>query len=185
MNITNLLDTIVEIAKEVKTVRSAMKGDVYAIWNSKEVKYASFVVSVRSVTRNDNARTYNLVLYYGDRMLQNFDNRTAIWDDATNTIQSVLNKLEAYTSCIISDDYEIKLFEQSFSDLLAGGYVELAISVEDELGGCEINDLVLENETLIEQLKEAIRKYTEEDAELAALLQRILFKVNGEVLEIS
>ena len=38
MNISNLLNTIKEIARGVKTVRSAYDGDVYTIWNTKEVK---------------------------------------------------------------------------------------------------------------------------------------------------
>lgn len=182
MNITNLLDTIVDIAKEVKTVHSSQKGDVYSIWNSQEVKYSSFVVSIRSVTRNVNMRTYNLLLYYGDRLLQSFDNKTAIWDDATNTIQSVINKLESYTNCIVNDDYNIILFEQNFSDLLAGGYVELSVSIEDELGECEMNELILPNDTLIDQLEQAIREYEEKDAQLCIILKQILFKLTGEIV---
>lgn len=182
MNITNLLDTIVDIAKEVKTVRSALKGDVYTKWNAGEIKYASFVVSVRSVVRNNNMRTYNLVLYYGDRMIQDGSNRESIWDDASNTIQSVINKVENYLGCDVGDDYNIILFEQKFLDLLAGAYAEITIQTEDELGGCEINDLILDNETLIEQLKEAIREYGEREVELTALLKQILFKLNGEVV---
>ena len=54
MNISNLLNTIKEIAREVKTVRSAYDGDVYTIWNTKEVKYASFVVGLRSTQKESN-----------------------------------------------------------------------------------------------------------------------------------
>lgn len=181
MNISNLLDTIKSIASGVKTVRSAYDGDVYTIWNTGEIKYASFVVGVTSINRLDNSRQYNLILYYGDRLLNNGRNKNAIWDDAANTLQTVINKLQSSLDEVVGE-YDIQLFEQKFEDMLAGGYVNLSIEVEDGLGECEMNDVILPEDELIEHLKEAIREYREKDAQLSELLKKILFKVSGEVV---
>lgn len=181
MNISNLLNKIKEIASSVKTVRSSYDGDVYTLWNTKEIKYASFVVSITSVGRLDNLRTYNLVLYYGDRLMSDGRNKNAIWDDATNTLQSVINKMRDNLDCEV-EDYRIECFEQKFEDYLAGAFVNLIIEVEDELGECEMNEMILEEDALIEELKEAIELYQEDDAGLALLLKRILFKISGEVV---
>ena len=184
MNISNLLNTIKEIAREVKTVRSAYDGDVYTIWNTKEVKYASFVVGLRSARKESNIRSYELILYYGDRLMGSNANANAVWDDATNTLQTIINKIaDSVDGGAIIADYAIEYFQQKFEDWLAGGYVNLTIQVEDELGGCEINDIILPNDELIENLKEAIRKYREKDEQLSALLKKILFKVSGDVIE--
>lgn len=181
MSINTLLRTIKTIAAQIKTVRSAYDGDVYTIWNTGEIKYASFVVSVASAQRQDNMKAYNLVLYYGDRLIQNNSNRNAIFDDATNTLQSVINKLTS-TDEIQCEDYTIRYFEQKFGDDLAGAYVELVLYTEDELGECSINDVTLADEELIEKLKEAIRELEAQNAELALLLKEILYKISGETV---
>lgn len=179
MNISNLLNKIKGIADCVKTVRSSYDGDVYTIWNTSEVKYASFVVAVRSVVSGDNVKTYNLVLYYGDRLMSSGRNKNSIWDDATNTIQSVVNKLSDLVDCEVGE-YTIECFEQKFEDYLAGAYANLAVEVENELGECEINDIITDDETLIEKLEEAIRKYEEENYELSIVLKEILYKITGD-----
>lgn len=179
MNISSLMNKIKEIANSVKTVRSSYDGDVYTVWNTKEIKYASFVASITSVERTNNLRTYNLVLYYGDRLMSSGANKNSIWDDATNTIQSVINKMSDSLDCEVGD-YTIECFEQKFEDYLAGAFVNLQIEIEDELGECEINDMILGEDTLIENLKEAIREYEHKDQQLSLLLKQILFKISGE-----
>lgn len=182
MNISSLLNKIKEIANSVKTVRSSYDGDVYALWNSKEIKYASFVASITSVVREGNRRNYNLVLYYGDRLMSTGKNKNSIWDDATNTIQTVINKLCDNLDAEVGD-YTITCFEQKFEDYLAGAYTNINIAIEDELGECEINDVILEEDSLVERLKEAIREYQDDNEQLALLLKQILFKLNGEVVQ--
>lgn len=183
MNVNKLFQVIKDIALNVKTVRSAYDGDVYTIWNTNEVKYASFVAAITSAGKQDNIRVYNLVLYYGDRLTQNGKNKNSIWDDALNTLQSVINKLNSLEDVEIDDNYTIRLFEQKFTDDLAGGFVEVTVHAEDELGGCEINDIITEDESLVARLKEAIAQYEQENAELALLLKEIYYKVTGEILE--
>ena len=183
MNITNFLETIQEIASQVKTVRSSLIGDATKLWNTGEIEYASFVVGIRNVEKEENVRSYNIVLYYGDRLLTDMSNRISIYDDATNTLQTVINKLDSLDGIDVNEDYTIELYEENFgdkmADVLAGGYVLLQVSVEDELGNCEMNDITTPDEDLIERLLEMIRKYQEEDAELAVLLTTIKHKLDG------
>lgn len=180
MNVNNILRTIKDIASSVKTVRSAYDGDVYTIWNTNEVKYASFVVAISSAGKSDNIRTYNLVLYYGDRLTQDGKNKNSVWDDALNTLQSVINKINTLDDVEIDNNYTIRLFEQKFTDDLAGGFVEVELQAEDDLGACEINEIITPDETLIEQLKEAIRIYEVENFELSIVLREIMYKITGD-----
>lgn len=182
MNISSLINKTKEIANSVKTVRSSYDGDVYSIWNTGEIKYASFVVAITSVVREDNLRNYNLVLYYGDRLMSSGKNKNSIWDDATNTLQTVINKLCDNLDAEVNE-YTITCFEQKFEDYLAGAYTNITLSIEDELGECEINDVILEEDSLIERLKEAILEYQDDNEQLALLLKQILFKLNGEVVQ--
>lgn len=179
MNVNGLFRLIKDIALQAKTVRSAYDGDVYTIWNTSETKYASFVVGLRSATKANNMRIYNVVMYYGDRLMQDGRNKNSVWDDAINTLQTVLNKLNSLDDVEVEGDYTFQTFEQKFEDMLAGAYVEIAINVEDALGGCEITDIITEEEGLIEKLKEAIEDYREKDKELTNLLNSILYRVWG------
>lgn len=189
MNITNLLYNIKNIASQVRTIRSVYDGDVYTIWNTGQIKYASFVVGVTSVIRRNNTRQYNLIMYYGDRLMNNSSNKNAIWDDATNTLQTIVNSIQEQLEGSV-EDYTIQLFEQKFEDMLAGGYVNISIATEDELGDCEINDLIIPEDELIERLKQEIVRLEEEievmsekDAQLAILLKDVYYRLTGTVLQ--
>lgn len=179
MTIHQLFRNIKQIAASVKTVRSAYDGDVYTIWNTDEVKYASVVVSLNYGQKQDNTRVYNVILYYGDRLMQDNSNKNSIFDDAFNTLQTIINELTSVDG-LDTEEYTIRFFEQKFADDLAGAWVELNVTAEDELGACEINDIITEDEQLIEKLKELIRQYERENAELALVLKEILFKISGE-----
>lgn len=182
MNVSNLIRITKDLASKVKTVRSVYDGDVYSIWNTEEVNYASFVVALNSAGKQDNTRVYNLILYYGDRLMQDNSNRNAIIDDAMNTLQTVVNKLNSYDS-LDCEDYTFHPFEQKFLDYIAGAYVELTITAEDDLGLCDINDITTEDEDLIARLREIIEEYKEKDAQLEVLLKDIYHRLSGEVID--
>ena len=115
--------------------------------------------------------------------MQDGKNKNSIWDDALNTLQSIINKINSFDNFEVDPDYSIRFFEQKFLDDLAGGFVEITLQAEDDLGACEINDIITEDETLIERLEEAIRNYEAENEELAVLLKDILHRLSGEVVE--
>lgn len=182
MNVSNLFRITKDIASKVKTVRSVYDGDVYSIWNTEEVKYASFVVALNSAGKQNNTRVYNLILYYGDRLMQDNSNRNAVVDDAMNTLQTIVNKLNEYDS-LDCEDYTFHPFEQKFLDYIAGAYVELTITAEDELGVCDINTIEIDDRDLIEMLKDKIEEYREKDAQLELLLKDIYYKLSGQTID--
>ena len=80
--------------------------------------------------------TYNAIIYYGDRLLEDKSNRNAIWSDATQVIQSIIGTVNSVDGEItISYPYNLTLFEQKFADELAGAYAEISIEVEG-VGEC-------------------------------------------------
>lgn len=182
MTVNNIIRIIKEIARQVKTVRSAYDGDVYTIWNTGEIKYGSFVVGLTSAEKRDNLRVYHLVMYYADRLMQNGKNKNSIWDDAFNTLQTVINELikNGNFDC---EDYTFNCFEQKFLDDLAGAWVELTLYAEDDLGECNMNKIMIDDADLIEKLKALIEKYKQENEELALILKEILYKISGEEIE--
>ena len=97
----------------------------------------------------------------------------------------MLNSIVNYAAKIgdVDDGWTIIYFEQQFADYCAGGYVQFNLEVPNIIGECLIDECKDDDEKLIDRLKEAIRQYAKENAELALLLKEILYKLTGEVLQ--
>lgn len=182
MNVNELIHKIKEVALSQQTVNSVYDGDVYTSWNSAEVKYASVNIGIQDISNNGNFTTYNVVLYYGDRLLQDKSNVNSIYTDGTNTLQSIINILNTIDMVDIQEPVTYTLFEQKFMDYLAGVYCQIQITTDSMIGNCSLDEYVYidDKDKIIEKLIEEINKYKTEDAELALLLQEILYKINGD-----
>ena len=140
MNVKELINIIKEVAKNQPNVESVYDGDVYDNWNAAETKYASVNIGFDSATYEGQSITYSMVLYYGDRLLQNGKNTNELYSDGIRVLQSIINQL--------SNDYDINVpdlivytpFQQQFFDHLAGVYASVELTVDSELGLCGIDD---------------------------------------------
>lgn len=182
MNVTELINKIKEVALSQQTVNSVYDGDVYDNWNSAEVKYASVNIGIQSISNENNFSVYNIILYYGDRLLQDKSNVNSIFTDGTNTLQSIINILNTIDMIDVIEPVTYTLFKQKFMDYLAGVYCQINITTDSALGNCSLDDYVYidDKDKIIEKLIEEINKYKTEDAELTVLLQEILCKISGE-----
>lgn len=181
MNVNELMNKIKEVALSQTIIKSVYDGDVYDNWNSAEVKYGSLNIGLQSTSYNGNTVTYTMILYYGDRLLQDKSNVNAIYSDGINAIQSVINILNQIEHVDIPEQIEYTPFEQKFMDYLAGMYATVEITTESSLGLCNMDDFEYtdDKDVLIKRLIDEINKYKEDDAELAELLYEILHKING------
>lgn len=182
MNFIQIVNRIEAYALSLPYVNEANIGDVYEYLNGKpDIKYASVDIDIISSTRNDNQITYNVQLYYIDRLKQDGTNAKEIKTTAEQVLNSIIN-YAADKLGDVEDGYTITYFEQQFADYVAGGQVTISLDVPNELGNCMIDEYEDEDEKLIEKLKELIRQYEEENYELSIVLKQILYKLNGEIL---
>lgn len=182
MNFIQLLKKLEAYSLSLPYVNSTNLGDIYEYLNgSTNVKYASVNIDINQSTRNDNLISYSVYLYYVDRLVEDKSN----WMEVKTTAEQVLNSIVNYAAEIgdVDDGWTINYFEQQFADYCAGGYVQFNLEVPNVMGECLIDEYKEDDENLIEQLKEAIRQYEKENAELALLLKEILYKLTGEVLQ--
>lgn len=133
MSSVELMETIKRIALHQIVIQSAFDGDAYLNWNSSEIRYGSFNVSLRDITYNGNLTTYSLVLYYGDRLLQDGSNANQIYTDGINALQSTINLLNRASNVEIEDDIRYTPFIQTFADYLAGVYTTINLTTEMEV----------------------------------------------------
>ncbi len=151
MNIVQLNNFIEKIVSCTEVVKSFYTNSVYECWNAEEVKYGSISFCITKTQMRERTMTYDAIIYYGDRLLEDKSNRNAIWSDATQVIQSIIGTVNSVDGEItISYPYNLTLFEQKFADELAGAYAEISIEVEG-IGEC--GDLLYGYEGNTEDIK--------------------------------
>ena len=136
MNV-NILNKLIEgISKQIPLVNSFYTKSPYESWNVRECKYGSVSFVVTKVNTRESNTTYDAIIYYGDRMLEDFSNRDSIFSDAATVIQTIVGALNTADEYLeVSYPVSITLFEQSFEESLAGGYANISISTEG-MGEC-------------------------------------------------
>ena len=180
MNIVQILNRVSIYASQLKFVNTVYKGDIYENLNGHtDTKYSVVNIDIPSVMVNENLQVMNIYLYYCDRLTQDNTNEYEIKSTAELVLTSIINYLSKIGD--VYDGYQINFFNQTFTDNLAGGYVQIQFETDRILGDCLIDEYQDEDKQLIEHLKEAIIKYESENAELAELLKDILFRLEGEL----
>lgn len=178
MNLIELIQKIKMIALNLKLVNSAYDGDVYTNWNSKQVNYGSVNIGIRTIETEGNLCTYTVMLYYGDRLMQDDRNTNEIFIDGVNVLQSIVNGLNNIDELDVSGSILYTPFQQEFADYLAGVYCELNITTNSVLGYCELEEFIeSDKDKLINDIIEQINKWKTKDEELVNLLQEILHKI--------
>lgn len=183
MNFIQILKKLEAYSLSIPYVNDANLGDIYEYLNgTPDVKYASVNIDINQSTREENLISYSIYLYYVDRLNEDKSNWMEIKTTAEQALNSIINYAGNKLGDVI-DGWVINYFEQQFADNCAGGWVNFTLEVPSILGDCLIDDYMDDDEELIEKLKEAIRQYEEDNAELALLLKEILHKISGEVID--
>ena len=136
MNVNIINGLVKGISEQIPLVNSFYTQSPYECWNVKEVQYGSVSFVITRVNTTDTVTTYETVLYYADRLMEDGLNREAIHSDSSTVIQTIVGAMNQSDEWIKIDyPVGITLFEQDFSDTLAGGYATITIEVEG-MGEC-------------------------------------------------
>lgn len=146
MNYTQLITEVQKVALKQHNVNSFSSNDVYDEWNKPHTQYASVNIGLESADRTENTIVYNCVLYYGDRLLQNANNKIAIQDDAVKVLQGIISNLPDDITYYTPINYTV--FEQEFADYIAGAYCRVRLETEFDQGNCSLDDYIEELKTL-------------------------------------
>lgn len=134
MNYTEIIKNMRDAAGTIHNLNSFNDDDIYDSWIRPDIKFSALNVYLMNAQRTNSTIEYTIMVYYGDRLLEDGSNRNAIWDDGINVILTWLERLDdeiSYTIPVVFNP-----FEQKFADNLAGVYCQLTIEAEYELGRC-------------------------------------------------
>lgn len=134
MTLKNLTDNIALLAKNEKIINYAMAGTSIYQLNPKQID--SYPVLFQSPTGehlvNDNTTTYEITLYYLDRLLEDNINDIVIYSAAIEELKHLVRGIETIEGVLkVEDGYRITNFAdtESFDDRLAGAFTTIDITV--------------------------------------------------------
>lgn len=136
MTLKQLIDALNAIAMEQPAIRTALeKGNIYELNSKRDARFGVFCATQQ--THEYNLETaqmdYRFWLYYVDRLKSNESNKIDAQSTAIQVINNILRTLEKEYDVEVSDIVYTP-FTESFSEMCAGQYASVTISVDDD--GC-------------------------------------------------
>ena len=140
MTIVTLNEYIKQIALTIPIIHSYSNQSPYEYWNTSDVKYGSVIFAVKSVKTQNNIAKYDCVLYYGDRLNETGSNRDSVQSDAIGVLENIVNRLnESDRVEYVTYPVQSTLFEQKFTDNLAGAHANITIDLPATANACDYN----------------------------------------------
>lgn len=139
MNLSEIAEKIREGFARVGYVESVYDGDAYDTWNNKEVRYLSACFELESIGATENIKTYNLIVYTADRLIEDGSNKMMCWDAAEQATETMLNFITENgesDNLFIDEVRQYTPFVQKFADNLAGVYCRVKLKTTNEINLC-------------------------------------------------
>lgn len=133
MTLKNLIEQIAKLAIEQKCINYSMAGTSIYQLNPQQVD--AYPVLFQAPTGDhlvaENYTTYQITLFYLDRLTEDSINDIAIYSAAIENLKNLVRGIETIEGVLkVADDYRITNFAdtESFDDRLAGAYCTIDIT---------------------------------------------------------
>jgi hypothetical protein len=137
MTLYEVITDILNIAKQQPNINHTGEGDIYSLNSLPNIDYNVFWVTQTNHTQGENTVTYNLVLYYIDRLLPDASNRLQIQSQGMLALNNIINIYNQMNPDIqIEYDINYTTFTHRFVDDCAGVFANVTITADAELGIC-------------------------------------------------
>lgn len=137
-NYAQVVNWILNAAMELDNVNMAREGDIYAQNYVEDLEYPMvFVSATQPVTENESYWTYNLTLYYFDRITEETQDRNAvdgiyIRSNGVMVLSQLVNAIRHADWCYdLGYDNNYTLFGETavFADMCLGVYTQISVKV--------------------------------------------------------
>lgn len=137
MNLKSLLKAIGEMGFRQKLVNYSAAGTSLDQINGMEVEWYPLLFSspTGSHTVMQNTTTYDITLYYIDRLLTDYSNDIDIFSSAIENLKNIINGIKDIPGVLeVMDSYVIRNFTntEKMNDSLAGAYAQIRIKVAND-----------------------------------------------------
>lgn len=137
MTLQDIIKNLKDIALKQHNINYANEGDVYMLNSLPNLDYGVFFVTQTNHSQSVNTVTYNLTLYYIDRLLTDESNKLQIQSNGIIVLGNIINIFnQKYDDVEIVYDITYNTFTHQFADACAGVYATVQIIADNELGVC-------------------------------------------------
>ena len=130
MTLVEVIKVIEVIASRQPSIRMIIENDVFKINEKADARYGIFAwTQGQHSTRVDsNSVDYSFTFFYVDRLKSDNSNQIEIQSVGTETLNNILRTLDDM-GIDIDQTFTFQVFNQRFTDLCAGVYVNVILSV--------------------------------------------------------
>lgn len=136
MTLFELINKLKTIAIRKPNINFVGDGDVYTLNSLPNIDYSVFFITQNEHSIYQDTITYNLNLFYIDRISDSEDNVLNIQSDGMLQLTNVINTLVFSEDVDVDGDINFVPFIQRFADNCAGVYCTVRFIVDNNLGTC-------------------------------------------------
>lgn len=135
MTLKEIFDALNTIALRQPNINQYIKsGDIYDLNNDRNAKFSVFCATQAVHTQNfdEGTMVYNWYLFVADRLKSDSSNKIDVQSTAIQTLSNILKTFaDEYADEATITEASYDVFTERFSELAAGGYATVAITVDD------------------------------------------------------
>lgn len=135
MSLYEIINKLLTIAKNKPNIKFVGEGDIYEL-NRANIDYSVFYITQNNTTVDNGVTTYNLNLFYVDRIVDEADNHLLVQSNGIDAITNIINELVLTEDVEIEGDVVFTSFYQKFADDCSGVYAKVSFVTENNIGIC-------------------------------------------------
>ena len=136
MSLKEVITKFLNIAKNQANINFVGEGDIYSLNSLPNIDYSVFFVTQQQHRQSEDVISYNLILYYVDRLTETGDNTLDIQSNGVILLGNIINTFINENDADISYDITYQTFLHKFADKCAGVYATISVDVANNIGLC-------------------------------------------------
>ncbi len=137
MTLLDTINNLLDIARKQPNINHVGNGDVYSLNSLPNINYGVFFITQQNHSINDDITTYNLTLYYIDRLLSDNSNTLQIQSQGIMILANIINIFNnSNLDADIEYDINFTTFTHRFQDDCGGVFANVRITTNNGLGTC-------------------------------------------------
>lgn len=140
MTLIEIVNEFEKIARKQPNINYVGNGDIYSLNGLPNIDYSVFFITQSEHQQSENTVTYNLTLYYVDRVIKDGDNTLSVQSTGMMVLANIINIFNQLNPDVEVDyDINYTTFTHKFTDDCAGVFCSVSITADADLGICGEN----------------------------------------------
>ena len=137
MTLKELINTLLKTARKQPNIGYTGEGDIYTLNTMKNLEYSVFFVTQQQHQQSEDVISYNLILYYIDRLVEDDANMLDIHSNGIIQLGNIINTfINENDDAVVNYNINFTTFNHKFADKCADVYATISVDVANNIGLC-------------------------------------------------